>query len=414
MNRRTVSNASSPQPPASSLRQRRPGISLLEVLISMFVLLFGLMGVAAIFPAGNHYAAKGEQYERGAALADEAFANLKTYGLLDSAKWSYPLVPATSILSISKPLVINPANAGWNVTGQHGPGHVFVIDPFGSIGATDTNFPSIATADNSTMTPRPNPWAVQVRTLPIVTGNGWPIRRITFSDASGNNASAALVEQVFRLHDDVTNEQPTESDRPGVQRYIVDKATNSPFARSYSGSYSWFATVTPTQLANRDAMLPSNVRYGSDMYEVSVAVCYKRDASQGAVLSAELNQGGALRLFVPAPGTADDLDAALKDIKPGNWISLMGVTPTAQNAANQSSCMLKWYKLQSLDDETDQSTATPFRLATIEGFDWPAEVVPNTNPPQLIYPITAIRAIVIPSVIGVETQMLRMESSSLR
>ena len=31
----------------------RHGISLMEVLISMFVLLFGLMGVAAIFPVGN-------------------------------------------------------------------------------------------------------------------------------------------------------------------------------------------------------------------------------------------------------------------------------------------------------------------------------------------------------------------------
>src|SRR5688572_8247857 len=37
-------------------RLRRPGISLLEVLISMFVLLFGLMGVAAVFPVGNHFA----------------------------------------------------------------------------------------------------------------------------------------------------------------------------------------------------------------------------------------------------------------------------------------------------------------------------------------------------------------------
>src|SRR4051794_34820033 len=94
MNRRTVSNASGLQPPASSQRQRRPGISLLEVLISMFVLLFGLMGVAAIFPVGNHYAGKGEQYERGAALADAAFAELKARGMLKPELWIYADQPS--------------------------------------------------------------------------------------------------------------------------------------------------------------------------------------------------------------------------------------------------------------------------------------------------------------------------------
>ena len=40
----------------------RSGISLIEILVSIFVLLFGLMGVAAIFPVGNHYVieAKGQ------------------------------------------------------------------------------------------------------------------------------------------------------------------------------------------------------------------------------------------------------------------------------------------------------------------------------------------------------------------
>ena len=38
---------------SSRRRKRRAGISLVEVLISMFVLLFGLMGVAAMFPVGS-------------------------------------------------------------------------------------------------------------------------------------------------------------------------------------------------------------------------------------------------------------------------------------------------------------------------------------------------------------------------
>src|SRR5215207_700910 len=79
------------QPTADSRRYAaRRGISLLEVLISMFVLLFGLMGVASIFPVGNHYAGKGEQYDRGAALADQAFADIKARGMLNPSAWIYP------------------------------------------------------------------------------------------------------------------------------------------------------------------------------------------------------------------------------------------------------------------------------------------------------------------------------------
>ena len=73
----------------SAVCSLRRGISLLEVLISMFVLLFGLMGVAAIFPVGNHYAGRGEQFDRGSALAESAFADLKARGMLKPELWYY-------------------------------------------------------------------------------------------------------------------------------------------------------------------------------------------------------------------------------------------------------------------------------------------------------------------------------------
>ncbi len=68
----------------------RRGISLLEVLISMFVLLFGLMGVAAIFPVGNHYAEKGEHFDRSTVLCEAGFADLQNRGMLNPTAWIYP------------------------------------------------------------------------------------------------------------------------------------------------------------------------------------------------------------------------------------------------------------------------------------------------------------------------------------
>ena len=67
----------------------RRGISLIEVLISMFVLLFGLMGVAAIFPVGNYYVVEGEKYDQGSALIQNALEEIEARGLLRPEAWLY-------------------------------------------------------------------------------------------------------------------------------------------------------------------------------------------------------------------------------------------------------------------------------------------------------------------------------------
>jgi len=59
----------------------RRGISLVEILVSIFVLLFGLMGVAAIFPVGNHYVVEGEKFDLGSSLARNAFEEIKARGI---------------------------------------------------------------------------------------------------------------------------------------------------------------------------------------------------------------------------------------------------------------------------------------------------------------------------------------------
>jgi hypothetical protein len=72
---------------------------------------------------------------------------------------------------------------------------------------------------------------------------------------------------------------------------------------------------------------------------------------------------------------------------------------------------LKWYKLQSLDDETvrDQISTgvTGFvrlRRAMLEGPDWPAPVVAPFETVQ------NLRAIILPGVISVVTHPMTMES----
>ena len=65
----------------------RRGITLLEVLISMFVLLIGLMGVAAMIPAGRFEILQGTKGDQAAMVGRAAFRDLKVRGYLNPASW---------------------------------------------------------------------------------------------------------------------------------------------------------------------------------------------------------------------------------------------------------------------------------------------------------------------------------------
>lgn len=433
----------------------RRGISLLEVLISMFVLLFGLMGVAAIFPVGNHYAGRGEQFDRGSALAQAAFADLKARGMLRPELWLYANKPLDDRSGVLPAPVILPPAAG-NLAGQfnvvpfntaasvNGPGYAFVIDPMstalGVYNATapiTTNldyFPYVHLIDVSTpdgalntlMPPAWNPTA----TRPGLISEKWPLRRISLQQSAGTLLTPRVAETIFRLRDDVANELPKENDRPGIQRWtaVDNNATPTPdyaaddtlLARQYAGNYSWLATVVPTSTESLAALQPINARFGSDLYEVSVAVFNKREtappsAATERLIEAQMLQGNELVIY----GTNSDPDLAAENVnnaveglRPGNWIAVAGVHPT------NGSFLMKWYRILSIDDETQEDQPIynnsgnltgnyPVRRAMLDGPDWPLAELGTSSVRADITP----RAILLPGVISVSTQMLPMESA---
>ncbi len=63
------------------------GITLTEVLISMFVLMIGLLGVAAMIPAGRHEILEGSKIDNATAVGRAAFRDLKIRGYLNPANW---------------------------------------------------------------------------------------------------------------------------------------------------------------------------------------------------------------------------------------------------------------------------------------------------------------------------------------
>jgi hypothetical protein len=444
----------------------------------MFVLLFGLMGVAAIFPVGNHYAGRGEQYDRGAAMADAAFGEIKARGLLRPDVWLYAQQPSNASLYMKNDARVIAASGGsaglFNVTtlATMGPGHAFVLDPMGTAAAvaaglganpaplTDIDvFPfavydsynpqGVGTSGNAQAASNTaNPWSTSVAGSPKLVGARFPLRRITVPSTNvlQPTMTPAVAEMMCRLHDDLSVSMPTADNQPGIQNWRTDpKATpeftgdDAPLARQYTGSYSWLATIVPAVVTSDPtlwpmdsrmpnalrSLQPADVSYGNNLYDVSVAVFHKRQvlpsASSERCITAELNAGGELVIYAGASDVftgADILDAALDGVRPGQWIALCGVHPRTGTSAN-GQFLLKWYRLLSLDDETDvtspagtvksASGQVALRRATLDGPDWPAPTAAlATSGSTSAPPVMNLRAIVLPGVIGVSTQRLRI------
>lgn len=405
----------------------------------MFVLLFGLMGVAAIFPVGNHYVIEGEKFDLGAALAQNAFEELKGRGMLRPEVWYY--AEHRNLTSIGRP-VVDPTTSEFTLpiptqaqpNAADGPGHAFVLDPIGgsetSVLAVDRRlFP--AGQNNG------NPWIngrIEQLNLP---GNIWPIRRVTLPvpDPSGNSLAIAMTspvaETIFRLRDDLAVEQPDKSDVPSIQRWdladvdlngdpndtLKDVSDDQLMRRQYKGDYSWFATIVPKTRSSLEALQPADSRYGNADYDVSVVVFRKRTGAGAETerqTHAELLLGGELVIYTNVTtNPKDEIDEAVEDIRSGNWISLAGVNQTTGDF------ILNWYRILSMDDETTQIEVNTEsggmrwgRRMMVDGPDWPATPNP-ARPGEYLSFIGNLRVGLFPGAISVVTKPLRMESSSL-
>ncbi|NOY41997.1 MAG: hypothetical protein GXP26_09190 [Planctomycetes bacterium] len=396
----------------------RNAISLVEILVSLFVLLFGLMGVAAIFPVGNHYVVEGEKFDLGSNLSQNAFEELGCRGMLRPEFWWY--ADQLNAATPGAPMM----TAGRFPTND--PGHAFVIDPLGGaetsvIPAERTHFPWFANAGVNSW-PGPGPGTL---TYPTTTGiplptTLWPVRRLTLLQAGGLPFTTQVAETIFRLRDDLVVAQPEEDDRPSIQTWDInnngtanDTTDDTLLRRQYKGDYTWLATVVPTTPQALAALQPTDPgnAYANYRYDVSVVVFRKRDVTPSLaserLIKAEIESDGNLILFSDTGDAQVDIqnvDAAVEDVRPGNWIALAGVNQVT------GAFMMKWYRLLSLDKDTSSIIVPSFgtgspqqgRFAMLDGPEWPSNSYIN------------LRAIILPGAISVTTQELTMEGGSLR
>jgi hypothetical protein len=363
------------RPTAYSLCRDRRAISLTEVLISMFVLMIGLLGVAAMIPAGRHEILEGAKIDNATAVGRAAFRDLKIRGYLNPANWRD--VGDTPILQ-------NNLTFQYSNTFEQGtPGvtPAVAIDPLG------ITAPAMSYGD----------------TFPYGAGAQLFLTRIYSDQYVGSMppypdpTRRLFSELTFRSNDDLLFTPSTAGqDNPPEQSIYGTVSGNTvvqpyssgatPLKRASEGNYSWLATIVSDPIDDPnvawDGALASQVT-------VSVAVFYKRDLSdaetterRGTILTPATAGfpgngigGGEIRMNYGVAPT--------KPLKPGQWVILAGrlMKPNLPNPP-QTLDYYRWYRVVAADVLTDNlnqvnsnKALNTFQNVTLAGADWN----PNTT-----------------------------------
>ena len=408
---------------------KRPGLSLLEVLVSVFILTVGLLSVVSLIPVGTHNMLQTTKLDRGSALARAAMREVKTMGLLDRHLWmdAAPLPPLATRSPIADQIKfgqnfavcpIVPVIPFGGVATDPLLAQAFMIDPLGVARYyDDVNALGVApTAD--------------ILRFPFIPGlavnepsDQAHIPRLSIQPFTAAVTDPAVrrdfFERLFVCRNDALFHLPEERDlRPAAQFTFSDgsfshelpdpqaAAGNAaiPIVGQAEGYYSWLMTATPvpsdTPAAAADLHTDHQRRYA-----VSTVVIYKRNFDfNGDEASADSPRaerrafvqvlgGSDVRLLVPATDPNDPGPAALK-LDKNEWLMLFAASPKAAtlpvpvpvqkldydaNPANNFYPGLRkvihWYRVAGLDREpTIEKLADGndywTRYVTLAGPDW--------------------------------------------
>ena len=411
-------------------QKNRGGVSLLEILICVGILSIGLLGVAALIPAGHFAVVETTKADRSVACAKAAKAEVQVREMLAPEHWCvWWNTSGNMYLFYSYNWARNHTNYGPGIRGA-----TVVIDPFGLTNCMDNS------ATNP-QDPLKFPYSMtsglgltRFTTRPSIFNKsasyGEPTG-INFSALGTKNILLPFNERIYRWADDIVIDvDDTDPDKRPCQMFTFDSGdfgpypgtAGTPILRESKGDYSWFLTVTPLNDYNKingTVNIPKPVDEMKS-FEVSTIVCYKRDLSfdVGADIPAEriaevaasftgISGAGAsdIPLMCPTGTSADELEYL--DVKPGQWIMLVGRVRDAAldyfdtNPQSGYRTIAKWYRVLSVDDEMTDNNPNNIRWITVTGPEW----IPGTNPGQM----QNTRAIIVESVIGVFTETMTLD-----
>ncbi len=412
------------RPCTGSLGPRfRRGVTLMEVLIAMGILLVGLLGAAALFPVGSYFMQKGDIADRGSAIAKVAFADLVTRGI-DPDEWQVwdptwnnnngayqPMGQSMRAWMTNYRLNAGVSTmAAFQTALNDAGGFSYLIDPIGIAEGTRTglNPNALSRAPYNAQliweTEMPEGMTGVNANWVSVYGNSFPVRRLTTASASmGTFPSPLLAERQFGSRDDISY-TTQEGDLPTHQRVagFDDNGDLRPeigWARNNTGNYSWLVSIAPSQSKAREALANDP---GAYYYDVTVVVFYKRPVQSiqqterlvGGQVIATGTGGGEILLSKLGDGIAA---SPYEELRQGQWVMVCGPHPSA--TPEDPLFFTQWYRVLAIDEEEkgflqDEETQ---RLVGLRGPDWPWA------------PGAQVRVGLFPGAVAVHTKSLRFK-----
>jgi hypothetical protein len=366
---------------SSSLRSRvrdsvayRPGISLLETSIAIFVVAVGLLGVFALVPVAMYQVNEANKANRAWDTGMAAFREIQTRGFLNRANWSDPWAAAGLVEPQPPYNPYPPAGAPGIPPDARVGTSTFVMDPLflSGVASTPPPGPPLTAAMMINRGPYEFPYqSAEDVSVPAT----FRMARLTVQQAGGAMPQM-IAERIFRGEDDLSYVIP---DDPDVRISPAPTTIGQP---GFVGDYSWMFMVTPIE--TEYWMAPALKR----RFEVDVVVFYKRPIPTRGNLASQTGLAipGERTVFADTiPGSGDvtlrytpgTSAGEYLDVKPNGWILLYGGLnppqyPGVQNPppAPPQQQIHQWCRIVAVDDE--EESATGQRRVHVAGFDIPS------------------------------------------
>jgi prepilin-type N-terminal cleavage/methylation domain-containing protein len=365
----------------------RRGLTLLEVLISVFIMAIGLMSLAALIPLGQTQVQDGVRADVASAVGRAAYRDLQVRGYLDASKWRNHMIAANSAYAYdmdrlevtARPTNPPPFPTTGEIPEQYIPsgnpldwGNSVCIDPL-FISRAAMLAPGGVLANNwrgrkfpYELGNDPDPQATDADPDTIDGFGDYPnpprMQRLNIdfsTDAAGQFAAA---DRIFTWQDDLIFNvpedqglralvQPLKAGIIGSDGKFQGTPTPVDVRQAATGDYSWMFTITPDP---SEVVQPTS---GQRTYTVSTVVFHKRNLAPPAdaiadreglppterMLYADFHSslgmgGGEVRLRLPAHAGDNDKanqpeNSDFPNIRPGQWIMLCAWTPGPDNTA---------------------------------------------------------------------------------
>jgi len=362
-------------------KQHLAGITIIEVLFSVGIIVTGLLGVAGLIMIAGAQMTQGLEADAMSNAGLNAIAEFDTRKMRrpDNLLWPTSRTTFTSVLSNN---LYGPGNE---------PSPSFCIDPF---------FIAQQVVDGNANTYEFNLFPGRPLAANLVQ-----MRRVTLKNPAfpTQNLPLSLFQsrEIFITKDDLSISKPPSATELPQQTWITTPAGNY-VKRLNAAETSWMATLTP----NRNLNMAVNRLEPTDQYLLSIVIFNNRfinytDANADPEKERPLNITFLNRGFGGGEVQLEHTDRTKLELKHGDWIMLSA-------NSNIGSCF-RWYHISYIEDETpdDQIKADGkyYRFATLKGPDWSRPEWHNgTYTTQVTF---------IPRVVGVFEKTIRMESTSL-